>query len=378
MLAPKGLRPTAFFQIFQSIVRSASPMLEAIVSEFKSASRIVISTHTRPDGDAIGSQLALGNYLRAKGKEVMMLDQDPSPYNLEWMPGTDLIELYDGSLRQLEFVAQAEIVVILDTNVQDRLGSVGKLFRGTSAKKILIDHHTDPEHWFDLTWQRDTASSTAELLFEIFEAWDLDGITYDVAAPLYVAMMTDTGSFRFSNVSANLHRMVAQLFEKGGIDPSILHAEVYDKKSIEGIKLLSSVLSTIDLHHEGRIGTVVVTRRMLSDTGASVEETDGFVNQVLSIEGVLVALIFTETERGTKVSFRSKGTNHVHKWAQSFGGGGHRNASGAFILGSLENAFRKALASAPQFVDLPNLETSGDLSDEDAEYLNSLMNSQNN
>ncbi len=353
-------------------------MSEAIVSALRKARRIVISTHTRPDGDAIGSQLALGNYLKRQGKEVMMLNQDPSPYNLEWMPGADHIELYDGSLRQVEFIAHADVAMILDTNVQERLGTVGKQMRDTTATKILVDHHTDAENWFDLTWKRESASSTAELLFELFEQWDLDVIDYDVAAPLYVAMMTDTGSFRFSNVTATLHRMVAELLDRGHIDTSVLHAEVYDKKSIEGIKLLSSVLSSIELHYDGRIGTVVVTRRMLSDSRASVEETDGFVNQVLSIEGVLVALIFTETERGTKISFRSKGENHVHKWAQSYGGGGHRNASGAFIVGTLDNAFRKAIASAPHFIDLPTLETSSELSDEDAAYLNSLMNSQNN
>jgi len=353
-------------------------MPDAIVSALKSANRIILTTHTRPDGDAIGSQLALGNFLRGKGKDVLMLNQDPAPYNMEWMPGADLIEVYERSLRQVEFIATADVAVILDTNVEDRLGSPGKQIRSSLAHKILIDHHTAPETWFDDEWRRESASSTAELLFEIFEAWDLDGISYDVAAPLYVAIMTDTGSFRFSNVSASLHRMVAELFDRGNIDPSVLHAEVYDKKSIEGIKLLSSVLSTIQLHQDGHIGTILVTRRMLKDSGANVEETDGFVNTVLSIEGVLIAMIFTETERGTKVSFRSKGAYHVHKWAQSFGGGGHRNASGAFILGSLDNAFQLALEAAPKFVSFPEAPHSSELSEEDAAYLNSLTNSQHN
>jgi phosphoesterase RecJ-like protein len=353
-------------------------MPDAIVSALKSADRIIITTHTRPDGDAIGSQLALGNFLRGKGKDVLMLNQDPMPYNMEWMPGAERIEVYEKSLKQIEFIAKADVAVILDTNVEDRLGSPGKQIRGSLAHKILVDHHTAPESWFDDEWRRESASSTAELLFELFEAWDLDGITFNVAAPLYVGMMTDTGSFRFSNVSPRLHRMVAQLLERGNIDPSVLHAEVYDKKSLEGIKLLSNVLSTIQLHNNGHIGTVLVTRRMLKDTGASVEETDGFVNTVLSIEGVLVAMIFTETERGTKVSFRSKGEYHVHKWAQSFGGGGHRNASGAFILGSLDNAFQVALEAAPKFVSFPEPPSSSELSDEDAAYLNSLTNSQHN
>ncbi len=352
--------------------------LNTIVSLFREADRIVISTHTRPDGDAIGSQLGLGNYLKSKGKQVRMINSDPSPYNLEWLPGSKDIEIYEGSLAQVEFITKADLVVVLDTNVEDRLGSPGKSLRNSPGTKLLIDHHTSPEQWFDHMYRRESASSTAELLFEIMAHWDVEAISYEVAAPFYVAIMTDTGSFRFSNVTPELHHIIAQLMDRGSLDPSLLHAGVYDKKSIEGIRLLSKVLSTIELHFDGLVGTVLVTRRMLQDTGASVEETDGFVNQVLSIEGVAVAMIFTETERGTKVSFRSKGDFHVHKWAQHYGGGGHRNASGAFIYGSLENAFKKTLDSAHQFISIPVADESSDLSSEDAAYLNSLMNSQKN
>lgn len=352
-------------------------MPEAIVNALKNANRIVVTTHTRPDGDAIGSQLALGNFLRGKGKQVLLVNQDPSPYNLEWLPESDSIQLYDGSLTQVEFIAKADVAVILDTNVEHRVGTPAKQIRGSEAIKILVDHHTEPETWFDQEWRRESASSTAELLFELFDAWDVDAISYDVAAPLYVAIMTDTGSFRFSNVNAGLHRIVATLIEKGGLDPSIMHAEVYDKKSIEGIKLFSKILSTIELHFNGLVGTVLVTRRMLQETGASIEETDGFVNTVLSVEGVRVALIFTETERGTKVSFRSKGDFHVHKWAQRFGGGGHRNAAGAFLPGSLEDVFKKTLSVAHKFVSVPESGKEDVLTDEDAAYLNSLMKSQN-
>lgn len=352
--------------------------LNSIVSRFREADRIVISTHTRPDGDAIGSQLGLGNFLKSKGKEVRMINSDPSPYNLEWLPGSKDIEIYQGTLDQVAFITKADLVVVLDTNVEDRLGSPGKQLRNSPAPKLLIDHHTSPETWFDAMYRRESASSTAELLFEIMAHWDLDAVGYEVAAPLYVAIMTDTGSFRFSNVTPALHHIIAHLIEKGGLDPSLLHAGVYDKKSIEGIRLLSKVLSTIELHFDGLVGTVLVNRRMLADTGASVEETDGFVNHVLAIEGVEVAMIFTETERGTKVSFRSKGDYHVHKWAQHFGGGGHRNASGAFILGGLDDAFKKTLDSAPRFISIPVADESSDLSSEDAAYLNSLMNSQKN
>ncbi|MBT4052228.1 MAG: bifunctional oligoribonuclease/PAP phosphatase NrnA [Bacteroidetes Order II. Incertae sedis bacterium] len=351
-------------------------MPATIVSALKDAQRVVITTHTRPDGDAVGSQLALGHFLKGQGKDVLMVNQDACPYNMEWLPGVGDIQLYKGSLAQVEFIAKADLAIVLDTNAASRIGTVGPQFKGTSALKVLIDHHTDPESWFDLMYRKETASSTGELLFDLFEAWDLDAIDYQVAAPLYVAILTDTGSFRFSSVTPRLHRVVAELIERGSLDVADLHAQVYDKKSREGLQLMSKVFSTIETHFDGAVGSMVVSRRFLADTGAPVEETEGFVNHLLTIEGVRIALIFTETAGGTKVSFRSKGDYHVHKWAQAFGGGGHRNASGAFIKEPLEQAMKKAINAAPRYTSVQD-EDQESLSAEDAAYLSSLMNSQN-
>lgn len=344
-------------------------MVADLLKILKDANRIVISTHTRPDGDAIGSQMALGHFLRDKGKEVWMINADPVPYNLEWIRGSSDVRVYDHSLELVEAIASADAVVIVDTNALNRLGKPGNQFIGSGGKKVLIDHHTDPEDWFDVSHRRETASSTGELLYELMAAWDLDGITSDVAAALYAAIMTDTGSFRFSNVSPALHRMTAVLLERTELTPADMHSLVYDRKSAEGMRLMAAVLSSLQLHFEGVVGTMQVTRKMLADTGAPVEETDGFVNMLLTIEGVQVALIMTETAKGTKISFRSKGGWEVHKWAQSMGGGGHRNASGAFVQDSLDNTFTSVLASAPDFLNLDQPESSSELSAEDADYL---------
>lgn len=344
-------------------------MVADIVQFLKSANRVVISTHTRPDGDAIGSQIALGTFLKGQGKEVWMINSDPMPYNMEWLPGSKDVLQYDHSIEHVEAIASADAVIVVDTNAAHRLGTPGNQLKGSDGRKILIDHHTDPEDWFEMSHRRERASSTGELLYELMAGWNLDGISSEVATALYVAIMTDTGSFRFSNVTPMLHRMTADLLERAGADPAWMHSMVYDRKSPEGMKLLATVLSTQQLYFDGKVGTMVVSRRMLEDTGAPVEETDGFVNMLLSIEGVCVAMLMTETARGTKISFRSKGEWEVHKWAQSMGGGGHRNAAGAFRGESLEDTMQYVIRTAPNYLDVASSDSSASLSEEDAEYL---------
>ncbi|GIV61591.1 bifunctional oligoribonuclease/PAP phosphatase NrnA [Rhodocaloribacter litoris] len=360
-------------------------MIHQLVSLFLDHDRFVVTTHTRPDGDALGSQLALGHFLRKLGKEVHLINTDAPPYNLSWMPGTDAVEVFDGALRQLEILAGAEVIVVLDTNTEERLGKMGAAVRSSPAVKVLIDHHPTPESWFDLQYRRESASSTGELVYELIVAHDPGLIDAALATALYVAIMTDTGSFRYSSTTAEVHRIVADLLERGGIEPAPIHAAIFDTRSVEGLRLLSRTLDTLSLRYGGQLGYLVVPQRTLREIGADVQETEGFVNYVLSIEGVRVALLFIETERGTKVSFRSKGDAYVHEWAQHFGGGGHRNASGAFVRKGLEETIREVVDAAPRFIDFgPETATAGCgaagrapddgvLSPEDEAYLASLL-----
>ncbi len=353
-------------------------MLEQLISKLKESRRVVISTHTRPDGDAIGSQLALALFLEKHGKAVSMINHDPAPFNMDWLAGSDRVCVFDGSLVQREAISDADAVIIIDTNVEDRLGDLAIPIRSAAGTKILIDHHTNPEAWFDASWARESASSSGELVYEIIGAWDPDSMDFDIAAALYAAVVTDTGSFRFSNVSPAVHRMVADLLERGGLDASRIHASIYDRRSPEVLALISRVLDTARLYYDDQIGSLVISRRALRETGANVEHSDGFANYILSIEGVRIAMLFTETEKGTKVSFRSKGDDHVHLWAQALGGGGHRNASGAFIRKPLEEAMETVVSGAPKFVDLApaGSDEGAALSPEDAAYRDSLMTAQ--
>ncbi len=336
--------------------------------------RFVVTTHTRPDGDAIGSQLALGLMLSKLGKEVLLISADPPARNLDWLPESGRVQIYDGSIAQREFIASADLIVVVDTNVEDRLGSLGEPVRHSGAEKMLIDHHPDGENWFDHRYVRESASSTGELIFELITDRGLHLIDHDLATALYVAIMTDTGSFRYSNVSATVHRIIADLIEHGKLDPELIHRKLYDSRTMAGLRLLSAALATVSLRFDDRLGLMTITGRMLDETGADRDDTEGLVNYLLTIDSVEVALLFFEIEAGTKVSFRAQGDAEVHRWAQSFGGGGHRKAAGAFLKEPADSAVKKVLAVAGKYLgDDADRGEADALSPEDATYLNSLL-----
>lgn len=351
-------------------------MREDVLPLLLEKKRFLITTHTRPDGDAIGSQLALGQFLSKLGKQVAMINNDPVPDNLAWLPGVDAIEIFDSSITQHAHIGEADVIVVVDTNALKRLGrKMARPVKNSGAIKVLIDHHTEPEPWFDLAFVRDTASSTGELIYELVAAHDPALIDTSMALALYAAIVTDTGSFRYSSVTPAVHRIVADLLERGAVQPDAVYAALYEMRSLQWIRLLSQVLDTLTLRFDGLLSYLVISRRVLEDTGATNEDTEGFVSYGLAIEGVRVALIFTETPRGTKISFRSKGDLYVHEWARAFGGGGHRNASGAFVRRSLDEVIDEVMASAPRYLGLTDDEPGNGaaLTPEDAAYLSTLL-----
>ena len=328
-------------------------MQNSFLTSLLSKQRFCLVTHVRPDGDAIGSQLAFGLFLGKLGKEVHMINSDPIPDNMAWLPKVEQISVFNGSIEHRECSDQADAIIIMDANARNRLGDVAPLIESSYAEKYLIDHHTNPESWFDASYLNDKASSTGELVFELIEAaGELELINHEIASALYTAIVTDTGSFKFSAVTPALHRKVAEILERGEIMPTPIHTAIYDTRSLASLRLLSRALDTITLQHNGQVGYMVISQRMLRDLSADSDQTEGFVNYVLSIESVKAGLMFLETARGTKISFRSTADIHVNGWAQSFGGGGHRNASGAFVKKSLEKTIELVIEAAPRFIDI--------------------------
>lgn len=350
-------------------------MLDDLLAVLRSGERFFLTTHLSPDGDALGSQIALGRFLQKQGKEVAMVNCDGPPYNLEWMPGIDDVEVYDSSLHQHEALAEADAAIVLDTNGEERLGKLGPMVRNSTATKVLIDHHQQPEQWFDLMYLRTDAAAVGELIYEIIEATDPSLIDAEIATGLYTAMMTDTGSFRYSNVTPQVHRAVADILERGGVEPAPIHENIFDRKSMAGLRLLGRMLNRIRLHYDGQVAYSIVTQRMVRETNASWDDKRGFVNYVLAIEGVKAALLFSETNDGAKISFRSEADVHVDAWARSFDGGGHQNASGAYVKKPFEEAIEAVIEAAPRYLDLDPAGpgTGNGLTQEDASYLETLL-----
>lgn len=355
-------------------------MLDAILPLVHDHERFLIATHLRPDGDALGSQLALGRFLDTLGKSVTLLNSDRPSYLLDWMPGADDVQVFEGTFEQHKAIAEAEVAFLLDTNAEDRLGTVGSKVRSSGATTVLVDHHMDPETWFDVSFVDDQAAAAAVLVYDIIDAIDPNQIDAEIATALYTGIMTDTGSFRFNSVTPDLHRIIADILERGSIHPAPIHEQMFDRKSMPALRLLGRMLNRIRLRHHDQVAYSVVTQRMVEDTGASWDDKQGFVNYVLSIDGVKAALLFSETNDGAKISFRSEARTHVDDWARSFGGGGHRNASGAYVRRpSFEQAIEDVVEAAPQFIELDDPHATEDgLSSEDESYLKALMDARSN
>ncbi len=362
-----------------SVVSSDSPSLSAVREALDGATRLVLTSHLRPDGDALGSELALAHALRAQGKEVMILNVDSAPRTLDWLMDEQpdgLVQTYEkGELAQAEAVAQADLLVVLDTNAKHRLGGVGDLFTQASAPVALIDHHPDPETWFDIACTRTDAAATAEIVYDLIAGWDLALVDTSVATALYVGIVTDTGSFRYRATTPRTHAIIAEILERGSISPEPIHIALFDGRSQGGLRLLAASLQTIETHYNGRLATMWVDGEMIRRSGALFDETEGLISYALGLDGVVSAVIFLEVPSGVKASFRSKGDCPINKWAGQFGGGGHANASGAFIKGGqLRRTIKDIVDAAPIHVaatEVPE-DADGSLSDDDIALLASF------
>ena len=349
--------------------------LAAVRDALVAADRVVMTTHLRPDGDALGTEIAIARALQALGKTVTLVNADAPPRNLDWLaeeqpPG--LLHTYEsGNLDQARAVAQADVLLVVDTNAGHRMGDVGDVFRQSGKPVLLLDHHPDPEDWFSLACVRTDASAAAEIAYDLIAGIDPALIDRAVATALYVGIMTDTGSFRYGATTPRTHAIVSDVLARGDLRPEPIHVALFDGKSREGLALLSAALATITTHYGGRLATLFVTQDMVRQSGAFFDETEGLINYALSLDGVLAAVIFLELPSGVKLSFRSKGDCPINRWAAKFGGGGHANASGAYIKNAqLARTMKDVVDAAPPHVAAdPSAPVSDEISPEDLALL---------
>jgi phosphoesterase RecJ-like protein len=287
----------------------------------------LITTHVNPDADAIGSEIAFSKILRALGKNARIINHSDTPYNLKFLDDEGIIEKYVEKIHN-SFFDTSDVLVALDFNRANRLLSMQKVFSGSKALKICIDHHQDPEVFADHYFIDSDYAATGHIIFDFIKCTKVITLDKEIAAPLYAAIMTDTGSFRFERTTPELHRLTAELLDTG-INPTDIYNQIYDESKLSKIKLLGRCLSSLKLLDSNKIGYMIITQKDFNDLNAVESDTENFVNFILSIEGVKLGILFIELKNGFKISFRSKGKTPVNKLAGLFGGGGHVNAAGA-------------------------------------------------
>ena len=305
---------------------------QAILLLLSAHTDFVLTTHINPDGDAIGSEIALAAFLRDAGKNPVIINHSPTPAVYDFLDPENIIRTYIPG-RDRSLIASADVIVLLDANQPDRMASLRDDVLASPAVKVCIDHHPDPSPFAQHVLIDEDATSTGEIIYRILTSGARTVLTPPIASALYTAIMTDTGSFRYPRVDADLHRAVATLLECGA-DPVELYTKVYERWSEGRIHLLGKTLSGLKSTAGGKIASVSITREMLERTGTSEEDTDNFTTYPMSKEGVRVGILFLEIAGGVKISFRSRGAIPVNALAREFGGNGHRNAAGARIPGA--------------------------------------------
>jgi phosphoesterase RecJ-like protein len=311
--------------------------------------KFVLTTHVNPDGDAIGCEVALFLFLEKIGREVSIINYSPTPKNYQFLDPSNQIHVFDKE-RDVETVLNADAIILLDMNHSNRLRAMEPFVLQSKAVKLVIDHHIESENFADYFIVDDEVSACGEIIYNLLLELNGKSLDKETASALYAAIMTDTGSFRFPKTSAETHRITARLIECGA-DPSRIYQEVYEGVTLGRWRLLGNILSSIRIAHDGRLAYIVVTREMFRETQTEETEVEGFVNYAMSVNGVLVGIIFIEVKNGVKISFRSKGDIPVNELAKEFGGNGHRNAAGARVFTrSLDDVVDETLRAAGDFL----------------------------
>ena len=308
---------------------SMNSAIEAVLSLFRSKMKFVLTTHVNPDGDGLGSELALAEWLSGQGKTVNILNHSATTEMYHFLDPQRRIAEFDGE-RDSHILAAADVILVMDANHPDRLRSMKQPVLSSSAIKVCIDHHLDPEEFAQYYIIDHDSTSTGEITYRLLCELTDKHLSRPIATALYCAIMTDTGSFRYPSVDPEIHRIVAHLIECGA-DPTSIYFNVYEQWSIGRMRLLGETLCTLKTEHEGKVVHMTVTQDVLNKTGTSEEDTDNFTSYPMSVHGVDIGILFLELTDGTKVSFRSKGEIAVNELAKQFGGNGHKNAAGATV-----------------------------------------------
>lgn len=318
--------------------------MNTVIKEFKKRNNFIITSHIKPEGDSIGSQIAVLHLLKSMGKKAVIVNQDEIPDNLKFLPGTEHIK------HEVPGGFKPDTAVFLDCPVKERAGNVTKCLDDT-VFVINIDHHVSNEYYGDVNWVESGMSSVGEMVYHVIKELGVE-VNDAVLWAVYTAIITDTGMFNYDNTTGKTHEVAGELVEQG-IKPRFMHSEIFEKKSLSYLKMLGKILATVRVEENGLLAHVSLTRKMLEEEGMESVSTEEFINYPRSIKGVEVAVFFNEgvgEGEAVNVSFRSNGKIDVNRIALGFGGGGHERASGCLMHCSMKEAKKKVLKEVKKII----------------------------
>lgn len=322
-----------------------------LLSILRNARHVVLTTHRNPDGDALGSVLALAHTCDVLGIRADILLPTEAPDFLRWLPGSDSLAVYDAA-RDADLLAAVDLAVVVDLSSVQRMEPVGSALIARGMPIVCIDHHLEPESFATVLYSDVDAPSTCSMLAGVIEGLGVTPPPAAVATCLYTGILTDTGGFRFPRTDGAVHRMVATLIDAGA-DPVAIYEQLYNQSTVERQRLMGMALQTLRTEYDGRLCLMPISAERMAEHGAVPADVDGFVHHTLGIAGVRMGILVVELENEVKLSFRSKGATYVRDLAAHFGGGGHGYAAGARVHGIPFDTVVATVtaAAAPYLVD---------------------------
>jgi phosphoesterase RecJ-like protein len=307
----------------------------AFVADIRAAKNVLLTTHIRPDADALGSVLGMAKVLETLGKRARIVNGHATPPNLAFIDPEKRIQVI-GQEVQIADLGDIDLLMVCDTSAWAQLGPMGDVIKALGCKKIVLDHHVGEDD-LGATWYKNTQAEAAGRL--VVEAAEHLGVllTPEMAMPLFAAVATDTGWFRFGSATSFTYEIGAKLIAAGA-KPAEIYKQLYEQDTLGRVRLRGEILSRITLELDGRLAYTYALKEDFSRLGALPSDTEDVINQALGIKGTEFAVIFVEQATGGfKLSFRSRSHVNCNDLARQFGGGGHKAAAGAFVAGSLED-----------------------------------------
>jgi len=314
----------------------------------RKSERVVLTSHVRPDCDALGSELGMAGILTAIGKDVRIVNAQATPASLKWIDPQGKLESLAERVKPAD-LADRDLLIVLDTSAWAQLGAMGEVLKSMRDRVLVIDHHVSEDDLSDRWFKDTTAEATARIVYEIGLRLKVT-FTEQIATPLYAGLSTDTGGFRFPSTSGESFRIASRLVDAGASPPAI-YRELFEQDTLARLHLVGRTLSTARTSHEGRVIVSIVRLADIKESHATPHDTEDLINLTLAVKGTEVAAILIEQPDGRiKGSFRSRSSVDSSALAGRFGGGGHKAAAGAILPGPFETAHAQVIAALDEAV----------------------------